>query len=121
MKKLVTKLKTVKDKIIYKIAKKICDLMYRRVTYIPEKGLWVSTVVFPGNIMFTDGEDNATICGVTDVFRGTKKKVTSFEALHSVYINKASESGNIHRNVVKCAKGGYILKNAIDIEAKLLS
>ncbi len=94
----------LKNKIVYKIMKKIYILMYRRVTYIPEKGMWVSTVVFPGNIV--DG-----ICGMTDVFAGDRKKVESFEALHSEYIKKGSESGDIHRNVVKLVKTGIVTKN----------
>lgn len=94
----------LKNKIVYKIMKKIYILMYRRVTYIPEKGMWVSTIVFPGKI--ADG-----ICGVTDVFAGDIDKVKSFEALHSVYINKGSESEDVHRNVVKYVKSGFVVEN----------
>lgn len=83
--------------------KVIYNLRYRRLTYVSEKGMWVSTVVFPYKI-----EDG--VCGVTDVFSGNEKNV-DFDPLYSVYIKKASESGNIHRDVVKCAKGGYILQN----------
>lgn len=115
IKELNKKLKKITNKIVYKIMKKYYDLVYRKVTYIPERGLWVSTVVFPKDIAFTDGEDNVAVCGVTDVFRGNKRKVTSFEALYSVYINKVSESGNIHRDVVKCIKGGYFLENEVKI------
>jgi len=104
MKKNTKGLKTNIQKLVYRIKKWIYDIRCRKVTYIPEKGLWVSTVVFP--VKMTEDE----ICGVTDVFAGNEKKV-DFDALYSVYIKKASESGNIHRDVVKCAKGGYILKN----------
>ena len=104
MKEKMKEIKTKIQKIVYKIKKKIYDLKYRRLTYIPEKGMWVSTVVFPAK-MTEDG-----VCGVTDVFAGNEKKV-DFETLHSVYIKKASESGNIHRDVVKCVKGGRIMQN----------
>lgn len=104
IKELIKELKAKIQKIVYMIKKKIYYLMYRRLTYIPEKGLWVSTVVFPGKVT----EDG--VCGVTDVFAGNEKKV-NFEALHSVYIKEASESGNIHRDVVKCVKGEYIIEN----------
>jgi hypothetical protein len=104
MKEKINQLKTKIQKIVYKIKKKIYDLKYRRLTYIPEKGLWVSTVVFPAK-MTEDG-----VCGVTDVFAGNEKKV-DFETLHSVYIKNVSESGDIHRDVVKCVKGGHIMKN----------
>lgn len=104
MKEKINQLKTKIQKIVYKIKKKIYDLRYRRLTYVPEKGLWVSTVVFPDKVT----EDG--VCGVTDVFAGNEKKV-DFEALHSVYMTNVSESGNIHRDVVKCVKGGYIMEN----------
>lgn len=104
MKENINQLKTRAQKIIYKIKKKIYDLKYRRLTYIAEKGMWVSTVVFPGKVT----EDG--VCGVTDVFAGNNKKV-DFETLHSVYITNASESGNIHRDVVKCVKGGHVMEN----------
>lgn len=116
IKQLIKNLKTtiqsivkVKNKIVFKMKRKIYNLMYRRLTYIPEKGMWVSTVVFPKDLAFIDKEDNVTICGVTDVFAGNEKKV-DFEPLHTVYIKKASESGNIHREVVK-----RIMKNGVDI------
>lgn len=104
IKEKIRELKINIQKIVYKIKKKIYYLMYRRLTYIPEKGVWVSTVVFPAK-MTEDG-----VCGVTDVFAGNEKKV-DFESLHSVYIKDASESGNIHRDVVNCVKGGHIMKN----------
>jgi hypothetical protein len=104
MKEKINQLKMKIQKIVYKIKKTMYDLKYRRVTYIPEKGLWVSTVVFPGSVT----EDG--VCGVTDVFVGNERKV-DFESLHSVYIKEASESGNIHRDVVKCVKSGYIMEN----------
>lgn len=104
MKEKIIGLKTKIQKIVYMIKKKIYYLKYRRLTYIPEQGLWVSTVVFPGKVT----EDG--VCGVTDVFAGNEKKV-DFEALHSVYIRYASESGNIHRDVVKCVKGGNVIEN----------
>lgn len=104
MKEKINQLKTKIQKIVYKIKKKIYDLKYRRLTYISEKGMWVSTVVFPAK-MTEDG-----VCGVTDVFAGNEKKV-DFETLHSVYIKKASESGNIHRDTVKYVKGGHIMQN----------
>ena len=104
MKEKIKELKIKIQKMVYKIKKKIYDLRYRRLTYIPEKGVWVSTVVFPAKIR----EDG--VCGVTDVFAGNDKKV-DFEALHSVYITNASESGDIHRDVVKCVKGGHIIEN----------
>jgi len=104
MKENIRELKTEIQKIIYKIKKKIYDLKYRRLTYIPEKGVWVSTVVFPAK-MTEDG-----VCGVTDVFAGNDKKV-DFESLRSVYIKEASESGNIHRDVVKYVKSGHIMEN----------
>ncbi len=47
---------------------------------------------------------------MTDVFAGNDKKV-DFESLRSVYITDASESGNIHRDVVKCVKGGHVMEN----------
>lgn len=97
-------LKTKIQKMVYWIKKKIYYFKYRRLTYISEKGMWVSTVVFPAKIT----EDG--ICGVTDVFVGNKKKI-DFETLYSVYIKNASESGNIHRDVVKCVKGGYVMEN----------
>ncbi len=103
MKEIKEKIKEIKtqiQKIVYKIKKKIYDLKYRRLTYIPEKGLWVSTVVFPAK-MTEDG-----VCGVTDVFAGNEKKV-DFETLHSVYIKDASESGTIHRDVVKCVRSRH--------------
>ena len=103
----IKQLKIVIHKIIYEIQKKIYDLKYRRVTYIPERGLWISTVVFPENII--DG-----IYGMTDVFPGNEKKV-DFESLHSVYIKKVSDAVNIHRDVVKCVKNGYILKNEVNV------
>ncbi len=103
MKEKIKKLKMKIQKMVYWIKKKIYDIRYRRLTYIPEKGLWVSTVVFPA--LTEDG-----VCGVTDVFAGNEKKV-DFDALHSVYIKKASESEHIHRDVVKCVKGGYIIQN----------
>ncbi len=113
MKELKQKLKMtiqdivkVKNKIVYKIMKKIYNLKYRRLTFISEKGMWISTVVFPATLT----EDG--VCGVTDVFAGNEKKV-DFEPLHTVYIKKASESSYIHRNVVKCVKGGYIMKNIL--------
>lgn len=102
MKEKINQLKTKIQKIVYKIKKGIYNFMYRRLTYIPEKGMWISTVVFPAK-MTEDG-----VCGVTDVFAGNDKKV-DFESLHSVYIKNASESGNIHRDVVKCVKGGYVI------------
>lgn len=114
MKELVQKIKMaiqyivkIKKRIVYKIKKKMYDLKYRQLTYIPEKGVWISTVVFPVEI--TDG-----ICGVTDVFQGNEKKV-DFEPLHTVYIKKVSESINIHRDVVKCVKSGHILKNEVNM------
>lgn len=105
---LIIVLKKVKNKIVYNIMKKIYDIEYRRVTYIPEKGMWVSTVVFPKKI----ADD---ICGVTDVFPGDRNKADYGTLLHSVYIKKASESGAIHRDAVRCVKGGYILKNEVTI------
>ena len=107
MKEKIKELKIKIQKIVYKIKKKIYDLKYRRVTYIPEKGVWVSTVVFPVNI--TEG-----IYGVTDVFPGNEEKV-DFEPLHSVYIKKISDAVNTHRDVVKCVKNGYILKNEVNV------
>lgn len=104
---LTAELKKVKNKIIYNIMKKIYDLKYRRATYIPEKGMWVSTVVFPTKIV----DD---ICGVTDVFPGDGRKI-DYDTLHSVYIKNASDANAVHRDVVKCVKGGYVLKN----EAKI--
>lgn len=106
MKENIKWLKIKIHNIVYKIKKKIYDFMYRRLTYIPEKGVWVSTVVFPTNI--TDG-----IYGVTDVFQGNEKKV-DFEALHSVYITNVSDAVNIHRDMVKSVKNG-ILKNEVGI------
>jgi hypothetical protein len=103
MKEKIKGLKTNIRKLIYRIKKYMYNIRYRKVTYIPEKGLWVSTIVFPYSI--ADG-----VCGVTDVFSGDEKKV-DFDALYSVYIKKPSESGNIHRDVVKCARGGFILQN----------
>lgn len=93
------------EKIIYMIKKKICDIIYKRLTYIPERGLWVSTVVFPVEII--DG-----VYGVTDVFRGDNKKV-NFESLYSVYIKKISNTTHIHGVVVDSIKRGYILKNEV--------
>lgn len=66
MKDKMKELKTKIQKIAYRIKKKIYDLKYRRLTYIHEKGLWVSTK------MTEDG-----VCGVTDVFAGNDKKVDS--------------------------------------------
>ena len=106
MKEKIKELKIAIQKIVYKINKKIYDLKYRRATYIPEKGVWVSTVVFPVNI--TD-----EIYGVTDVFSGNEKRV-DFESLHSVYITNVSDAANIHRDMVKCVKSGHILKNFAD-------
>lgn len=108
MKEKLKELKIEIQKIVYKIKKKIYDLKYRRVTYIPEKRVWVSTVVFPGSVT----EDG--VHGVTDVFPGNEKKV-DFEPLHSVYIKNASDAVNIHRDVVKSMRNGYILKNEVDI------
>ena len=105
LKEKIKELRIAIQKIVYKIKKKIYDLKYRRVAYISEKGMWVSTVVFPDSI--TDG-----IYGVTDVFSGDEKKV-GFETLHSVYIKKVSDTINIHRDVVKCVKNGFILKNEV--------
>ena len=110
MKEKINQLKTKIQKIVYKIKKKMYDLKYRRLTYIPEKGLWVSTVVFPDKLT----EDG--VCGVTDVFAGNEKKI-DFETLHSVYITDASESGNIHRDVVKCVKGGHIMENVENLRS----
>jgi hypothetical protein len=104
MKEKMKELKMKIQKMVYWIKKKIYNLRYRRLTYIPEKGLWVSTVVFPIK-MTEDG-----VCGVTDVFAGNEKKV-DFDALHSVYIKNASESGDIHRDVVKRMKCGHIIEN----------
>lgn len=98
----------IRNKIVYKINKKICDLLYRRVTYIPEKGIWVSTVVFPKNIVFSDGEDSATICGVTDVFKGNRDRVKDWIPIHSEYINRITDAKTIHRSVVEDMKTGYI-------------
>lgn len=103
-------IKTKIQKMVYWIRKKIYDLRYRRLTYIPEKGMWVSTVVFPAK-MTEDG-----VCGVTDVFAGNDKKV-NFEALHSAYITDVSESGNIHRDVVKLVKCGYIMQNVENLKS----
>lgn len=107
-----------KNKIIYKIDKKIYNLKYRRATYVPEKGLWVSTVVFPKGIASIDssidGKGNITIYGVTDVFAGDEKKVY-FESLYAVYIKKPSESGDVHRDVVKRVKCGYVTENIINV------
>ena len=91
-----------KNKIVYKIMKKIYDLKYRQLDYIPEKEIWISTVIFPTEIV--DG-----ICGVTDVFKGNKDKV-NFEALYTVYIKKASESRDIHNTVVKCVRSGRTIQ-----------
>lgn len=106
MKESIKGLRMKIQKIIYKIKKKIYDLKYVRVTYIPEKGVWVSTVVFPGGV--TDG-----IYGVTDVFPGDQNKV-DFDALHSVYIKRVSDAINIHRGVVKNVKN-WILKNEVEM------
>ena len=103
----IQELKIKIQKIVYKIKKKIYDLKYRRVTYIPEKGVWVSTVVFPENIA-------SGIYGVTDIFPGSKNKV-DFEPLYSVYIKNVSDAVNIHRDMVKCVESGYILKNEVSI------
>ena len=111
MKEKIKKLKMKIQKIVYKIKKKIYDLKYRRVTYIPEKGVWVSTVVFPVNI--TD-----EICGVTDIFLGNEKKV-DFDPLHSVYIKNVSDAVNIHRDMVKSVRNGYILKNEVNIYGQI--
>lgn len=105
MKERMKKLKMKIQKLVYWIKRKIYYLRYRRLTYIPEKGVWVSTVVFPGKVT----EDG--VCGVTDVFVGNEKKVDFSEVLHSIYIRNASESGNIHRDMVKCVKGGYTIEN----------
>lgn len=104
MKEKIKELKMGIQKIVYRIKKGIYNFMYRKVTYIPEKGMWVSTVVFP--VKMTKDE----IYGITDVFAGNEKKV-NFDALYSVYIKKPSESGNIHRDVVKCVRNGYIFQN----------
>lgn len=104
MKEKMKELRTQIQKIVYKMKKKVYDLKYRRLTYIPEKGLWVSTVVFPAKVT----EDG--VCGVTDVFAGNEKKV-DFDTLHSVYIKDASESENIHRDVVKYVRGGHFMEN----------
>lgn len=104
MKEKIKKLKMDIQKMVYRIKKGIYNFRYRRLTYIPEKGMWVSTVVFPDK-MTEDG-----VRGVTDVFAGNEKKV-NFEALYSVYIKKPSESENIHRDVVKCVRNGYVFQN----------
>lgn len=114
MKELIAKLKTVKNKIVYKIKKMIHNLLYRQATYyrqatcIPEKGVLVSTVVFPKDLVFTDGEDKATICGVTDVFKVNGNKIEDPIPIYSEYINKRSDAGAIHRSVVEEMKTGYI-------------
>lgn len=105
-KMIIQNIVKIKNRIVYKIVKNIYNLKYRRLTFISEKGMWVSTVVFPVKLT----EDG--ICGVTDVFAGDKKKV-DFEPLHSVYIKNPSESSHIHEDVVKCVKGGYIMKNIL--------
>ena len=107
--KLTVKLKTIKNKIVYKIQKKMCDLLYRRQTYISEKGLWVCTVVFPKDIIFNDGEDKATICGITDVFKGNEKgKIEDPLPIYSEYINRRPDARAIHKSVIEEMKTGYI-------------
>ena len=116
MKELIMKLKTTKNKIVYKMMKKIYDLMYRRTTYIPEKGAWVLTAVFPSNVI----ED---ICGVTDVFKGNNKKVEDWMPVYTEYIKKSNHSRlvmfmeyiigmsdyrMVHDSVVKSVKEGKI-------------
>lgn len=117
MKELIRKLKTIEDRVIYKIKKKTYNLLYRRATYIPKEGLWVLTAVFPKEI--ADG-----IYGVTDVFPGDKKKISSTIPLHSVYIEKISDAVKIHKDVVELIIGGNIgnggeyksvLKNEVEI------
>ena len=93
MKELIKKLKKMKNKIIYKIMKMIYDLMYRRATYIPEKGVWVLTVVFPSII----AED---ICGVTDVFKSNNRKVEDWMPIYTEYIKK-SDSDQIYLKTVR--------------------
>lgn len=102
------KLKTIKNKSIYDIKKKICDILYKRVTYIPEKGLWVSTVIFPKDLVFSDGDNVDVICGVTEVFKGNKDKVEYSEQVRTTYINKRSDASAVHRSVVEEMKTGYI-------------
>lgn len=104
LKMVVYRMHIIKNKIVYKIKSKIYNLMYRRVTYVSEKGMWISTVVFPAKLT-EDGH-----CGVTDVFPGNEKKV-DFDVLHSEYIKEASESRNVHREVVKLVKNGLIVKD----------
>lgn len=101
IKELIRKLKTIKTKTVYRIKKKICSLMYDRITYIPEKETFVATIVFPTNI--TDD-----IRGVTDVFKGSKKKIEYLIPLYTEYIRKISLSGNVHKNVVRRVKSGEI-------------
>jgi len=108
--------KTIKYKIIYKLKQKIYNLLYRQSTYIPEKGVWVLTKVFPSNIV-----DN--ICGITDVFKGNNKEVTDWIPVHSEYIYQSTRSGfvmfmeyitglldyrMVHNNVVKSVKEGKV-------------
>lgn len=107
LKMIIERIVKIKKKIIYRIQKKICDLLYRRITYIPEKGVWISTVIFPKSIAFSDGEDKAIICGVTDVFKGDEKKV-DFIPVYSAYINKRSDAKTVHLSVVEEMKTGYI-------------
>lgn len=105
MKEKIRELKMAIHEIVYKIKRELYNLKYRKLTYIPEKGVWISTVVFPTDI---DG-----IYGVTDVFPGNEKKV-DFEPLRSVYIHNVSDAVNIHRNMVNSVRNG-ILKNEVEI------
>ncbi len=115
MKEKIKEMKTKINNIVYKIKKKIYDIIYRRITYIPEKGLWVSTVVFPSDLSING---KTTICGVTDVFEGNEKKVY-FDSLYTVYLNKPSESSEIHRKIVKLVRCGYFDREVIRIKSGL--
>lgn len=116
MKEFIVKAKKIKSKIIYKMMRRIYDLLYRQRTYIPEKGVWVLTAVFPSNIE----ED---ICGVTDVFKGNNKKVEDWIPIYTEYIKKSTHSRlamfveyisglsdyrMVHDSVVKSVKEGKI-------------
>jgi len=113
MKELISKMRF---KIVYKLKQKIYNLLYRQSTYIPEKGVWVLTKVFPSNI----ADD---ICGVTDVFKGNNKKVEDWIPIYSEYIYQSTHSRfvmfmeyitglsyyrMVHNNVVKSVKEGKI-------------
>lgn len=105
--RIVKRIAKIKKNIIYRIQKKICDLLYRRITYLPDKSIWISTVIFPKRITFSDGEDEATICGVTDIFKGDENKVDLIP-IYTQYINKRSDAKAIHLSVVEEMKTGYI-------------